>query len=340
MKKVKFKFSCLLFVSLSVLTLGLNSCLKEKPIAPPKNQQIGETAIIDMGPEYRGQFYYSLATNSVISTNSRMAYDLMFDCGNNQFRIWLNSSKFMSLIETDKTDYDAATIQDTVGKVWRYELGEHNVTTNSFGEWWQSFNTFPVSKNKVYIINLGVDDDYKQIGLAKLQINHYDANGYRITFSPIGSNDTRYLTIPKDPTRNYVYASITGDGNIISNIEPDKTLWDLCFTRYSVVFNDPYYLPYEVTGVLQNPSKVEAYLDSTLNFNTIDISTFDPSRLESNRRDVIGYEWKRYDLGDYITKTWYTYMIKTGESDYYKLRFIDFKKNGVRGYPTFEFYKL
>jgi hypothetical protein len=105
------------------------------------------------------------------------------------------------------------------------------------------------------------------------------------------------------------------------------------------VFYDPYYLPYEVTGVLHNSSKVEAYLDSTLNFNAVDISGFEPARLEK-RRDVVGYEWKRYELGDYITKTWYTYMIKTGESDYYKLRFIDFKKNGVRGYPTFEYYKL
>ena len=70
-----------------------------------------------------------------------------------------------------------------------------------------------------------------------------------------------------------------------------------------------------------------------------ELTGFEPARLEK-RRDVVGYEWKRYELGDYITKTWYTYLIKTGESDYYKLRFIDFKKNGVRGYPTFEYYKL
>jgi hypothetical protein len=130
-----------------------------------------------------------------------------------------------------------------------------------------------------------------------------------------------------------------GNGSIVNNIEPEKTQWDLCFTKYSVVFYDPYYLPYEVTGVLHNPSKVEAYLDSTLNFNAVDISGFEPARLEK-RRDVVGYEWKRYELGEYITKTWYPYLIKTGESDYYKLRFIDFKKNGVRGYPTFEYYKL
>ena len=331
--------SFFLLTAFITLAFGLSSCMKEKPIAPPDNQTIGQTAVINMGSEYKDQFYYSLATNTVLSTNSRLAYDLMFDCGNSQFRIWLNSAKFMSLIETDKTVFDQVTLQDTAGKVWRYELGEHNATTNTFGDWWQTLGSNPISAKKVYIINLGIDDNYKQIGYAKLQVHDYDALGYHITFSPINTNNTSNLTIAKDPTRNYAYASLVGNGSIVNNIEPEKTQWDLCFTKYSVVFYDPYYLPYEVTGVLHNPSKVEAYLDSTLNFNAVDISGFEPARLEK-RRDVVGYEWKRYELGDYITKTWYTYLIKTGESDYYKLRFIDFKKNGVRGYPTFEYYKL
>ena len=125
----------------------------------------------------------------------------------------------------------------------------------------------------------------------------------------------------------------------VNNIEPDKSTWDFCFTHYSVIFYEPYYLPYQVTGVLHNPSRVSAYMDSTVIFDSVKISNFNFSRLQT-RRDAIGYDWKRYVLGDYTTKTWYTYFIKAADDKYYKLRFLDFKKDGVKGYPTFEFYQL
>lgn len=327
------------WIGAACLLFTLSSCFKEKPMAAPRNLEMGQTAIIDMGADYADQYYYSLESNSVVSFNSRFDYDLMFECSANRFYIWLNTAKFMSVIRTDKTDISLASMADTASKNWMYELGEFSDDSNAIGNWWATFTSQPTSKNEVYILNLGVDNDGKQLGFAKLQIHDFNGTSYSISYAEVNSQEIHSALVTKDPTRNYRYFSCSDAGRVVDGIEPDKSQWDLCFTRFSVVFYEPYYLPYQVTGVLNNPSKVSAYLDSTYTFSDVKLADFDANRLQT-RRDVIGYEFKRYEWGDYDTKTWYTYFIKTGEDKFYKLRFLDFKKAGIWGYPTFEYYRL
>lgn len=325
-----------------LLLVSLSGCFKEKALLPPDNVGIGQTAIIEMGPNYGNQFYYSLETNKVISSNSRFAYDLMFDCNPNSFYIWLNTAKFMAVKRTDKTDLGQVTIQDTANnQLWYYELGEFNTDSNAIGEWWATSGIQPTSKGTVYIVNLGVDENLVPLGYIKLKVNNFNGSSYSISFADVNASasEIKSAVITKQTDFNYRYFTFSGNGAELNNIEPPKADWDLCFTKYTVIFYDPYYLPYEVTGVLSNPSKVSAYLDSTVTFNDVQINDFNLSRLQQ-RRDAIGYEWKRFELGDYTTKSWYTFFIKTGEDKFYKLRFLDFKKAGVKGYPTFEYYRL
>jgi hypothetical protein len=326
-------------VAFAILLAGLSSCFKEKPLTPPSNQGIGQTAVIEMGPNYNDQFFYSMKLNKVVSSNSRFAYDIMFDCGTADYRVWLNTAKFMSVVRTGETDIAQVTLADTTGKQWLYELGEFNKDSNAIGDWWIVPANEPETKGEVFIINLGVDNDETPLGYVKMRINDFNGSSYSVSFCNFKDTAINTSIIQKDDTRNYRYFSFSGNGNIVNNIEPDKTEWDLCFTRYSVVFYDPYYLPYQVTGVLHNPSNVSAYIDSTVNFSEVQIGDVDLNRLQP-RRDAIGYEWKRYELGDYVTKTWYTYFIKADEDRYYKLRFLDFKRAGMKGYPTFEYYQL
>ncbi len=331
----------LLFVALAFC---LSSCFKEKPIALPNSAGIGQTALIEMGPEYHDQFFYSLNANSVISQNSLFVYDLMFDCGTNNFNLWLNTAKKMSLVRTNKTDLKTVTINDTIGNDFHYELGEYNVDSNSFGKWWSdSLSTQPVTRGKVYIVDLGVDEAGNPLGFIKMKINDF-VNAYSISFASINDTVITNAVITKDDTRNYKYYSLISKA-VMSNIEPPKDLWDFCFTRYSIIFYEPYYLPYLVTGVLHNPSRVSAYMDSTVNFDSIKIADFTVGRLQT-RRDAVGYEWKRYSTqgtgGNYTPNRNYTYFVKTGEDKYYKLRFIEFLKNGTgdNGYPLFEYFRL
>lgn len=325
--------------------LCLSSCFKEKPYAPPSDTPIGQTAVIPMMPEYNNQFFYNLETNAVVGTSPRAAYHLMFDCAPDKFNIWMNTSMFMSLIRTDETVFSQVSMQDTVGEDWRYEYGSFNADSNAIGEWWQSAGSEPVSKGKIYIVNLGVNNDGELLGYIKLRVNNFSGGTYSITYQAFGSIDSTTFTVGKDASKNYRYLSFTNNIGIV-DVEPEKANWDLCFTRYSVGFYNVFgvsFLPYLVTGVLSNPDHTTAYMDSTIAFDSVTISDFNFNRLQS-RRDAIGFEWKRYsgftETGTYSMNPHYIYYIKTDEDEYYKLRFLEFSKDGVRGYPTFEYYRL
>lgn len=339
---------CSKFVAYSILMLHLlclSACFKEKPYAPPSDTAVGQTAIIPMMPEYNNQFYYNLETNSVVSNSPRAAYHLMFDCAADKYNIWLNTSMFMCVINTGKSSFGNVTMQDTVGKDWRYEYGAYQVDSNAIGEWWLTGGGEPASKNNVYILSLGVNNDGELLGFVKLRVNNFNAGNYSVTYQAFGSTDSTTLYVGKDASRNYTYLSFTNNQGVV-DIEPDKADWDLCFTRYSVGFYNVLgvsFLPYLVTGVLSNPAHTTAYMDSTIVFDSITIADFDFNRLQS-RRDAIGFEWKRYsgftETGTYSMNPHYTYYIKTDEDKFYKLRFLEFSKDGVRGYPTFEYYRL
>lgn len=323
--------------------LFASSCFKEKNMQPPSDQSFGQIAVIPMTPSYENQFFFDLETNTVLKQNSRYAYDLLFDCESGQFNIWLNTAKMMSLKRTGKTSLDSVQLSDTLAGRWYYEFGAFNRDSSAIGNWWSgNAGSQPVSAGQVYLVQLGVDVNGYGLGFIKMQVNNFTGTTYSITFSDFVS-PSRTVTVTKDDTRNYRYLTFADGGSLVGDIEPPKTDWDLCFTRYTVYFYAPYYIPYEVTGVLNNPAKVQAYMDSTLTFDSITIADFELSRLTPNR-DAIGYEWKRYSTlnanGSYSMNPHYTYYIKADENEFYKLHFYAFEKDGVRGYPSAEYYRL
>ena len=340
----KNRFYSNLFISVFICSalIALSSCFTEKNIAPPSNQNVGTTEVIEMGPAYSDQFFYNLETNTVVSQNSRFAYDLMFDCDATKFNVWLNTAKSMSLVRTTKTELQNVTIADTAGLKWHYELGSFNVDSNAFGAWWNNLSSQPTSAGAVYIIFLGKDAEGESLGYAKMKVNDFTGSSYSITFAGIADTVSSTALIQKDASRNYAYFDLINSKNV-ADIEPNKLNWDLCFTRYSIIFYQPFYLPYEVTGVLHNPGKVQAYLDSTLLYDSVTINTFNTSKLSTDR-DAIGYTWKLINdpqgQAQYSIKFNFVYLIKAGEDKYYKLRFYDFYRNTVKGYPAFEYYRL
>ncbi|MCS6934672.1 MAG: hypothetical protein NZM35_05940 [Chitinophagales bacterium] len=340
----RFRFLWLLLAGV----LALSSCFKEDTMAPPVPPSPGlKTGIIEMGPSYGEQFYYSLNTNSVLSQNSRFAYDLLFECGHDSFRIWLNTAKFMSALKTNKKTTGSVTFQDTIGRQWRFETGQFSDTSSALGVWWSDYNDgMPVSDSSVYLISLGRDGVGEPLGYVRLQIGNYSAAGYSIRWQMMNSSVVNQLTIPKDITRNYRYVSLTGGGTIVNDIEPHKDEWDFCLTRYTYIFYEPYYLPYEVVGVLHNPSRITAYLDSTIAkpFDSVALTDINFNRFYSYR-DAIGYEWKTYSGigtggGTYSVRDNFYYFIRQDGGKIYKLRFRAYDRDGVNGYPVFEYGEL
>ena len=76
-------------------------------------------------------------------------------------------------------------------------------------------------------------------------------------------------------------------------IEPPKSTWDVVFTQYTHVFNDPMQT-YLVLGVLISPDVEAAKVDS-IPFENIGFD-FANSQTFSFQRDLIGYNWKEYSF--------------------------------------------
>lgn len=337
---ISFLLKPWLAACLLLLAISLTGCFKEKAIAPPGDHGAAQTGIVDMGPAYADQFFFSLATNSVISSNSRMAYDLMFECKQGRYYVWLNTAKFMSVYKTDKTDFSQVTSADTSNLSWRYELGAYEDDSSAIGQWWDSLSPLPVSNNRVYLIFLGLDAQGNSLGCMKLKFNGFSSDTYSISYAAINDPVGTSYQIGKDATRNYRYFTFTNNGAVV-DIEPDKSQWDLCFTRYTEVFYEPYYLPYEVTGILSNPDRVSAYMDSTVNFDSFSIADFQPGRLQY-KRDAIGYKWKRFTIGGtgYAVLRDWSFFIKADEDRFYKLHFVTFVKDGENGHFVFDYFRL
>src|SRR5690606_16212037 len=100
---------------------------------------------------------------------------------------------------------------------------------------------------------------------------------------------------------------------------------------------------YVVTGVLLNPHNTSAITDSLTFFQNI---AFNASSLQtslSNRRDIIGFDWKKYNFttGNYEADLKKCYIVRTQQNEYWKIHFIDFYNiNGVKGSPSFEFERI
>ncbi|MBK6283038.1 MAG: hypothetical protein IPF54_10590 [Draconibacterium sp.] len=118
------------------------------------------------------------------------------------------------------------------------------------------------------------------------------------------------MLVQKDTSVNYVCFSFD---NGIVDIEPNKNSWDLQFCKYSTLLftdvGDPY--PYLVTGVLINPYKTVAALDSITPFEEVSFEIAEKQNLV-NQKDIIGYKWKDYDFdnGMYKVKPEKIYVIK------------------------------
>jgi hypothetical protein len=179
------------------------------------------------------------------------------------------------------------------------------------------------------------------LGEKKVTFDFQDENTYVMRFANLNGSEEKTMMVPKDTSVNFVCFSFEKG---IVKIEPKKNSWDLQFGKYSTLLftdvGDPY--PYLVTGVLLNPYKTVAMLDSIHKFEEVSFDIAETQNLV-NQKDIIGYEWKEYDFdnGMYKVNPEYIYILRNRIGFYYKLRFIDYyNSTGEKGYPTFEFLRL
>jgi hypothetical protein len=283
--------------------------------------------------------FYDFETNSSIKQNLISEWDLGFETSDSGWHVILNTSKMMLAGNTGKTDF--ASVKNSDGLDMNFDPSHGNLDSTAIGNWYKLSDGKPVSLEYVYMVDRGTDENGETVGEKKVSFNFQDEKTYTVRFANLNGSGEKTMVISKDTAVNFVCFSFEKG---IVEIEPEKSSWDLQFGKYSTLLftdvGDPY--PYLVTGVLLNPFKTVATLDTIHQFDEV---TFDIAEAQKlvNQKDIIGYEWKDYDFdnGMYKVDPEKIYVLKNRIGFYYKLRFIDFyNSTGEKGYPTFEFLRL
>ncbi len=313
------------FLLAGIMIAALTACTtRELPI--PKRSEM--TSQLYMGADYSDQIFYSLAEGKEVSRNLKTDWDISFESGAEGFHVLLNGSKLMYAYNTGTNDFNAVT--DTAGFASgkKMDAASGDLDATAIGDW--------RTDHPVYIIDRGITVQ-GAIGLVKFQVTNVTASGYSIICQDMATEKKFTLDIQKDNAYNNIFLSLNDGGKVVT-IEPPKDKWDLCFTQYSVEIP----IPYMVTGVLTNRYQTETAMDSLTAFAAIDLA-FAQQMEFSKSLDVIGYEWKSYDLeaGIYQVDLSKNYIVKTSEDFFYKLRFVDFyNEQGEKGYPKWTVQRL
>ncbi len=334
----KLKYILFVFV-----LAGLSSCFQEDDPVPPYQSPAGVTSsVAGMGPLYGTQWYFDLGTDTFVKVTDRESWDLAFQCGDNDYHVYTNLSKFMSVANTGLTDFNAVTSGS--GLTYRFDRSEGWKDSTAIGEWGTFIAGNVVSHNYVYVVDRGITTLGGNIGRKKMQILSLAGGTYQVKVADLNGANLQVLNISKNANKNFVYLSLNGSGSV-ADVEPDKVSWDLVFTQYTTKVEETLsgiWHDYSTNGVLINPYQVEVARDFTKPFTEInytDLSTY----TWSNNWDYIGYEWKYYDfdLSTYVVLPNKIYIIKSTEGEYYKLRFTSFVNAlGEKGYPAFEVAKF
>ncbi|MHC1704861.1 MAG: HmuY family protein [Tenuifilaceae bacterium] len=326
-----------------IFLFTLTGCFKEDEfvIEPIKIQEIKLPYSM-----YEVQAYYNLANAEVLSHSNYADWDLGFESSTTGYHIILNSSKFMYAGNTGLTDFHSVTTN--VADTMIFDKSNGDLNSTAIGEWADFSNLqAPIFYKKVYIINRGVDEEGNKFGFKKIVFEKLENDTYFIRYANLDNSDEHTFQIPKNPLKNIVQFSFDNGGNINAQ-QPDKDLWDICFTKYTSILFDDFNVPtpYLLRGVLINSNNIEVARDTINTFTSITNSNIDSYTFFSNQ-DIIGYDWKEYKNDIYSIVDNITYIIKDRNNSYYKLRFTGFYNSikddpnyGAKGYPSFEIFKL
>lgn len=322
-----------IYIAFFLTLTSLASCLKkDTPITLPAKGN-GTLMQVEMGENYEFQYYINLRQNKIVLVNRHDNWDLAFECKPMGHAIFLNSGEDMAAYNTSKHDFASVNGIDVskASENWQYDRPSGKIDSTAIGDWKFS--------NNVYIIRLDKDGNK----LRKLQITYEDDFQYIIAVGDINSVSSASITIKKNPNQNFVYFSFDLL-KIVEGVEPaDKTSWDVQASLYSFIFYDQKpALPYVVNGFILNPNATLGYKDSLNDYNSIDANFINSITLTS-QNDIIGYDWKQYDINSnvYSVNKKYNYIIKTQNDAVFKIRFLDFySATGVKGSPKFEFNQI
>jgi len=317
-------------ISIVLFSVFFTACKKEERPIPKKEMGDILENQVEMGADYRYQFYYKLETNEIIASNVKTAWDIAFTSGADDYKLFLNASKAMAAMPSEVSDFEA--LQDTTGFMQNriFDASSGNMDSTAIGDW--------RNEKPIYLIDLGFSFTGTHLGYRKMQVLEVTSTNYQVRFAKLDNTEDMTVSIPKDDNYNATFWSFETNQTVM--IEPPKTEWDLAFTQYVHIFYEPQKMPYLVTGTLFNRHETVGTLETSLSFEEINLN-YAMTRIMSPDIDCIGYNWKDFVDGSYILNYENIYIIEDQNGYYYKLRFIDFfSPSGERGAPKWEVQRL
>lgn len=312
---------------LLIIAVVLTSCWKdETPIA--KQDRVGEqTQSIAMGSTYTEVVWFDLATQSVVKERNKLEWDFTIESINNEFIIRLNESPFLLAASTNQNDIS----QDDDITSLTYRADEQSGLLDSLAIGKQ------MNDGTVFVLTRGYDNNgFERTPFFLKLITSSDP--VQLQFREPGTSET--FNIPLTIADREVVAINLDDQSLFELVDPK---WDICFTQYVHIFYEPEYTPYLVTGALQNVDSgvlIKEIRDKSYAEVKAEDAVF---TAESAFQDVIGYDWKFFDLEAnlYTVDNSVTYLIQDEDGRLFKLQFIDFYNDlGERGYPLFKYEEL
>ena len=241
---------------LSLVALGLSSCLKDDNNSPNPVDPVTPTTPVSEGGIFKpsvggatqpNQVFIDLSAKSE-STAKRDSWDFGFYCGN-EFRVILNSTVKMAAKQLETTNIDEVQTEDpsvavgfstpaTSGYVdgpW----GEINSNTKGRGTAIAEISATE-SEHKVYLVNMGASvptDASPQAGATALEGDSRgwkkirvtrNGNDYVIDYAELNATTHQSITVRKNPAYNFVFVSLN-QGKVV-NVQPEKAKWDIAFS--------------------------------------------------------------------------------------------------------------
>jgi hypothetical protein len=328
-------------IGILFLLFTLSSCFKEEDSRPA----ISRYETIALGDDYNNQVFYSLIDTTSVSSNSYKDWSLGFYCGDDASYIRLNAAANMWVIKTNSTDFSTSfgSVYNETDKKFD---GSHGLDNLLAIDMYMNIGTSTdtvFNPLEVYLIHPGIDAEGNELGSYKKFMFlglYYDS--YLIRYANLDGTDDHKVLLPKNANLNFISYSFASHNTV--NIEPDKTTWDILFSRFTdtVYTTDltDFLVGYAVTGAYLNQNSVKAYLEESIPFKDINSSNIDVNKL-STKLNVIGHDWKMFSDQYYIFLN-KSYVISDREGRLFKLRFLSFYDDltGQKGYPSFEFEAL
>ncbi|MCP4310660.1 MAG: hypothetical protein GY790_05310 [Bacteroidetes bacterium] len=324
-------------------TLSAASCFEDDQAVPPYALPANIDTLSLQKSIYDYQVYFDFSTRNTVSENRNGEWVLSFECADSGTHIRINASDYWGLVRTGSTNMDSAFTENT-GYVWHVDKSDGNPDSTAVGNWVSFNNGIPSYTNEVYL--LGKYDGISYHIAKKVQFVSLNEETYTFLIGDPGVSLVDTAKVIKDGSFNYKQFSFENNKSI--QIEPEKDTWDILFTQYFTILftDDGIRAPYYVRGVLLNPNRVEAALDTSIHFLDVNYDNALQNSF-SILQDYIGHDWKSVivdeasNSAEYKVRPGYTYIVRDANDELYKFRFKSFfNKSGLKGYPSIEYAPL